>query len=314
MTRYIVQRVLLTIPLLLTLTIVSFALLSITPGDPATAVLGENASATARQQVEHDLGLDHPVYVRYWNWLKGGLRGDFGRSYVNRQPIAGQLAERLPVTLELGVVSLALAALLGTPIGVLASLRPRSPLDRLSMMGAVGGVGMPNFFLAMLLVLLFSVKLHWLPATGWVSFASSPGDHIRHLILPVVALLVAPMAVIARMSRTGMISVLSEDYVRTARAKGLRQFTVVTRHALRNALIPTLTIVGLQLGVLLGGAIIIESVFGLPGMGRLALSAVTSHDIPTVQAVVLVIGANVLFVNLIVDLLYAYVNPRIRYA
>ncbi|OAI41554.1 hypothetical protein AYO38_00545 [bacterium SCGC AG-212-C10] len=301
-------------PLLLVLTIVSFLILSALPGSAASALLGENASPEAKAQAEKSLGLDKPVQVRYVNWLRDAVQGDFGRSYINRQPIRTQLQDRLPVTIELGVIALIFATIFGLSLGILASLRPRSIFDRFTMVIAVGGVALPNFFLAMLLVLLFSVKLHWLPATGWIAFSDDPLSHVRHLVLPIIALLLAPTAVIARMTRTSMISVLSEDYVRTARAKGLRHFTVVTRHALRNALIPTLTILGLQLGSLLGGAIIVESVFGLPGMGRLALSAVTSKDIPTIQAVVVIVGAGVLCANLLVDVLYAYVNPRIRYA
>jgi peptide/nickel transport system permease protein len=314
MTAYIARRVLLVVPLLLTLSIFSFVLLSLVPGNAASAVLGENASPAAKRQVEHELGLDKAAPVRYADWLRDAVRGDFGRSFVNRQPIADQLRTRFPVTLELAIVALALATVIGIPLGVVASLRPGSILDRAAMIFAVAGVAIPNFFLAMLLVLLFSVKLHWLPATGWIGISDDPLEHARHIVLPAIALVLAPTAIIARMTRTSMVGVLAEDYVRTARAKGLRRYTVVVRHALRNALIPTLTVLGLQLSALLGGTIIIESVFGLPGLGRLALTAVTSHDAPTIQAVVLLIGSGVLVVSLIVDLLYAYVNPRIRYA
>ena len=314
MTAYIARRVLLVVPLLLTLSIFSFVLLSLVPGNAASAVLGENASPAAKRQVEHELGLDKAAPVRYADWLRDAVRGDFGRSFVNRQPIADQLRTRFPVTLELAIVALALATVIGIPLGVVASLRPGSILDRAAMIFAVAGVAIPNFFLAMLLVLLFSVKLHWLPATGWIGISDDPLEHARHIVLPAIALVLAPTAIIARMTRTSMVGVLAEDYVRTARAKGLRRYTVVVRHALRNALIPTLTVLGLQLSALLGGTIIIESVFGLPGLGRLALTAVTSHDAPTIQAVVLLIGSGVLLVSLIVDLLYAYVNPRIRYA
>lgn len=314
MTAYIARRVLLIIPLLLLLSIFTFILNSVVPGDPTGAVLGENASAEAKKQVEKDLGLDRPMVVRYLDWLGNALTGEFGRSYANRQPITSQLKARFPVTVELAVVALVLATVFGIPLGVLASLRPGSVVDRFAMLFAVTGVALPNFFLAMLLVLLFAVNLHWLPATGWVGFTEDPWEHLRHLVLPAFALVLTPTAVIARMMRTSMVGVLAEDYVRTARAKGLRKYTVVVRHALRNALIPTLTVLGLQLSALLGGTIIIESVFGLPGLGRLALTAVTGHDTPTIQAVVLLIGAGVLMVSLLVDLLYAVVNPRIRYA
>lgn len=314
MTAYIARRVLLFVPMLLLLSVFTFILNSVVPGDPTGAILGENASAEAKRQVERDLGLDRPIVVRYFDWLGDTLRGQFGRSYVNRQPITSQLKIRFPVTLELAIIALTLASLIGIPMGILASLRPRSIVDRAAMIFAVGGVALPSFFLAMLLVLLFSVRLGWLPATGWTPFSEDPAEHLRRVVLPVVSLVIAPTAVIARMMRTSMIGVLTEDYVRTAQAKGLRRSTVVVRHALRNALIPTLTVLGLQLSALLGGTIIIESVFGLPGLGRLALTSVTGHDTPTIQAVVLLIGAGVLIVSLVVDLLYAYVNPRIRYA
>jgi peptide/nickel transport system permease protein len=313
-TAYIARRVLLIIPLLLLLSIFTFILNSVVPGDPTGAILGENASAEAKAQVEKDLGLDRPIVVRYADWLGDALTGEFGRSYVNRQPVTEQITARFPVTLELAIVALIGATLLGIPLGVIASLKPGSLVDRGAMLFAVGGVAMPNFFLAMLLVLLFAVQLHWLPATGWIPFREDPLDHLQHVVLPAFSLVLTPTAIIARMMRTSMVGVLAEDYVRTARAKGLRKYTVVVRHALRNALIPTLTVLGLQLSALLGGTIIIESVFGLPGLGRLALTAVTGHDTPTIQAVVLLIGAGVLIVSLMVDLLYAYVNPRIRYA
>ncbi|MCC7363812.1 MAG: ABC transporter permease [Dehalococcoidia bacterium] len=314
MTAYILRRVLLIVPLLLLLTIFAFVLNSVVPGDPTGAILGENANPEAKRQVEQELGLDRPMVVRYLDWLGNAAQGDFGRSYVNRQPITQQLQDRFPVTLELALVALVVATLLGIPLGVIAAVRPGSIVDRLAMVFAVAGVALPNFFLATLLVLFFSVKLHWLPATGWIPFSEDPVEHIRHVILPAATLVLTPTAIIARMMRTSMVGVLAEDYVRTARAKGLRKFTVVVRHALRNAMIPTLTVLGLQLSALLGGTIIIESVFGLPGLGRLALTAVTGHDSPTIQAVVLLIGTGVLTISLLVDLLYAYVNPRIRYA
>lgn len=313
MSRYVIERVILMVPLLLVLTIISFFVLAALPGDPAGAILGEHASEEAKAAVEAELGLDRPVVVQYLDWLSGAITGDFGRSYINRQHVSTHLGQRLPVTLELGLLSLVVAAIIGIPLGVLASLRPRSLGDRLTMMFAVAGVAIPNFFFAMLLVIVFTLQFGWFPATGWVPLQDDPVQHLRHIVLPVASLVVAPTAIIARMTRTSMIGVLSEDYVRTARSKGLREISVVMRHALRNALIPTITIVGLQLATLLGGTIIIESVFGLPGMGRLALTAVVRHDIPTLQAVVVIIGAGVLFVNLAVDVLYAYVNPRIRY-
>lgn len=313
MGRYVLQRVLMMVPLLFLLSIITFAILALLPGDATGAILGDHAREDARAALREELGIDRPIVVQYIDWITNAATGDFGRSYANRQPVNSNLANRIPITVELGVVSLFLSGLIGIPLGVVASLRPKSLGDRLTMTFAVAGVAIPNFFLGMLLAIVFSINLGWLPSTGWVPITEDPVAHFKHIVLPVMALVAAPTAIIARMTRTSMIGVLSEDYVRTARSKGLRERTIVIRHALRNALVPTITVMGLQLATLLGGTIIIEQVFAIPGMGRLALNSVVRHDTPTLQALVVIIGAFVLTVNLIVDILYAYVNPRIRF-
>jgi peptide/nickel transport system permease protein len=291
----------------------SFLLLSLVPGDPAAAILGENASEEAVGQVRKDLGLDRPLLVRYVTWLADAFSGDLGRSYVDRRPVAKDIRARFPVTVELTLLSILLATAIAVPLGTLAGLRWGSKLDRGITGIAVAGVAVPGFFLAVVLVLIFGVELQWLPVLGWVPFSEDPGEHIKHLVLPVITMAAAPTAVIARMVRASVSETIRQDYVRTARAKGLGERTVVLRHALRNALIPTVTIIGLQLGVFLGGAIVIESIFGLPGLGLLSLRATSFHDYPTLQAVVVIMATGVLLVNLLVDSSYVLLDPRIRH-
>lgn len=302
------------IPTLLLISVISFGLLSLVPGDPASSVLGENASKSAVQQVRQDLGLNRPIVVRYASWLGGALHGNFGRSFIDRRPVSQQIKQRLPVTLELTLAAMLLATLVAVPLGVIAGLRWGTSLDRVITAISVAGIAVPNFFLAVLLVLVFGIKLKWLPVLGWASLARSPGSNFRFILLPMLTLAVAPMAVIARMVRASIAETVRTDYVRTARAKGLSELVVIVRHALRNSLIATITIIGLQTGVLLGGSIIIESLFGLPGLGLLSLHATSQHDYPVLQAVVLVMASGVLIANLLVDVSYVFLDPRIRYA
>jgi len=308
-----VSRLSLIVPILLLMSICSFALLPLVPGTAASAVLGENASAAAVRQVNKELGTDRPIVQQYGTWLSHALRGDLGRSIVNHASVSASLKSRMPVSLELALVALSLAIALGVPLGVAAATRAGTALDTVLTVTAVLGVATPSFFLATVLVLLFSVHLHWLPVTGWVSLHTDPSQHLRHLALPVLALALGPMAIIMRMVRASVREVLNQDYIRTAVAKGLRRRVILTRHVLRNALLPAITLIALQMGAFAGGAIVVETMFGLPGVGRFSLTSMTNHDFPAIQATILMVGAFVMLCNLTADIAYGILNPRITH-
>ncbi|MDR7485571.1 MAG: ABC transporter permease [Armatimonadota bacterium] len=302
---YLLRRLALAVPTLVGVTIIVFALIRLIPGDPARLILGLQASEDEVQRLRVELGLDRPLYVQYARFFGRLVRGDLGRSAVTREPVLGEIAHRLPATVQLAVASITVAALAGMTAGVISATRQYSALDYLVMTVALFGVSLPVFWLGLMLMLLFSVYLKWLPAGGYGTIA--------HLVLPTVALAAFSVAIIARMTRSSLLEALNQDYVRTAHAKGLRQRVVIVRHALKNALIPVITVIGLQFGALLGGAILTETVFAWPGMGRLLVGAITARDYAVVQGVVLVFAALFTLVNLAVDLLYAYVDPRIHY-
>jgi ABC-type dipeptide/oligopeptide/nickel transport system permease component len=302
---YLLRRLGLAVPTLLGVTLVVFALIRLIPGDPARLILGLQASEDEVQRLRVELGLDRPLYVQYARFFGRLLRGDLGRSAVTREPVIGEIASRLPATVQLAVSSMAAATLVGMAAGVLSATRQYSVVDYVVMTVALFGVSLPVFWLGLMLMLLFSVYLNWLPAGGYGTPA--------HLVLPTVALAAFSVAIIARMTRSSLLEVFNQDYIRTARAKGLHGRVVILRHALKNALIPVITVIGLQFGALLGGAILTETVFAWPGMGRLLVSAITARDYAVVQGVVLVFAAMFTLVNLIVDVLYAYVDPRIHY-
>ncbi|MCG0238572.1 MAG: ABC transporter permease [Firmicutes bacterium] len=308
MLRYALRRVLLLIPVLLGVTLVVFLIFHLTPGDTVRALLGEmgqGASPEAVAALRHQLGLDRPWYVQYGEFVFRAVRGDFGVSFRGERPVLPQVLERFQVTLQVTAASLTLAALCGIPLGVLAAVRRHTWIDYLLTVLALLGVSMPSFWFGILLMHLFALRLRWLPPSGAESW--------RHLILPSVTIAAASIAFIARMTRSALIEELQEDYVRTARAKGLRERTVIFRHALRNAFIPVLTTLGLQFGSLLSGAVIVETVFSLPGLGRLAAEAIKARDLPVIQGAVLWAALVFGIVNLIVDLGYAALDPRIRY-
>ncbi|MFO7173083.1 MAG: ABC transporter permease [Bacillota bacterium] len=308
MLRYALRRVLLLIPVLLGVTLVVFLIFHLTPGDTVRALLGEmgqGASPEAVAALRHQLGLDRPWYVQYGEFVFRAIQGDFGVSFRGERPVLPQVLERFQVTLQVTAASLTLAALCGIPLGVLAAVRRHTWVDYLLTVLALLGVSMPSFWFGILLMHLFALKLRWLPPSG--------AETWRHLILPSVTIAVASIAFIARMTRSALIEELQEDYVRTARAKGLRERTVIFRHALRNAFIPVLTTLGLQFGSLLSGAVIVETVFSLPGLGRLAAEAIKARDLPVIQGAVLWAALVFGIVNLIVDLGYAALDPRIRY-
>ncbi len=302
---YVLRRLALAVPTLVGVTVVVFALIRLVPGDPARLVLGLQASEEEVQRLRVQLGLDQPLPVQYVRFLGRLLQGDLGRSVVTGEPVAREIAARLPATVQLAVASTLVATAVGVAAGVVSATRQYSWLDYLVMTVALAGISLPVFWLGLMLMLLFSVHLRWLPAGGYGTPA--------HLVLPTVTLAAFSVAIIARMTRSSLLEVLHQDYVRTAWAKGLSSRAVVLRHALKNALIPVVTVIGLQFGGLLGGAILTETVFAWPGMGRLLVGAIVARDYPVVQGAVLVFAALFTLVNLAVDVLYAYVDPRIHY-
>ena len=288
-----------------------FAVVDLVPGDPAVFVLGTGARADTLAALREQLGLNLPWPVRYAQWLGGVLTGDLGTSLAYRTPVAGMILDRVQVSLPLALMALALAVAVALPLGMLAASRRGRPADALAMGAAQVGIALPNFWFAMLLVLVFAVKLRWLPAGGFPGW-SDPMAALGALVLPAVALALPQAAILARVLRSALIETLGQDYIRSARAKGLSRAQVLRRHALRNALIPVLTILGMQFSFLLAGAIIIENVFYLPGLGRLIFQAISQRDLVVVQSAVLVLVAAVILVAFLVDLAYAAVDPRLR--
>ena len=303
----IARRIALAVPVVLGVTTLVFLMLHFVPGDAATAIFGERgASPEQIAQVRHVLGLDQPLPVQYWNYLSRIARADLGESLVTHESVAELIGQNLLSTVQLAFAGIGLAILLGVSLGVVAAARRGSVIDAASMAAGTLGVSMPSFWLGLLLILVFAIQLRWVPITS--------GDDLARLALPAIALGLQAAAIIARMVRTTLLDVLQEDYVRTARAKGLQNRVVLFRHALRSALLPVVTVVGLQFGSLLGGAVIVESVFARQGIGRLLVSAIQSRDFPLAQGCVLLIALVYVVVNLVVDLLYVYLDPRVRYS
>jgi peptide/nickel transport system permease protein len=313
MTSYIIRRILVMIPVALLVTVFLFVLVRKTPGDPVLVRLGEEATPENRAALRHELGLDQPIYIQYGRWVGHLVRGDFGRSIRNSQPVLDAVRERMPKTLELGLVAFIYSVGIAIPLGTLAALFRRGPLGFFSSAFAFAGVSMPNFFLGTLLILFLSVKLGWLPPGQYVPFSEDPADNLRRLIMPAITLGTAGAAINMRLIRSSLLDVIVQDYIRTARAKGLSERLVFFRHALRNALIPVVTIVGLQVGALWEGAFVTETIFAWPGVGRLTINSIAGRDYPVVQAVVLIAAFSYMFSSLLVDLSYAWLDPRISY-
>lgn len=302
---YLFRRIGLAMPTLFGVTLVIFLMIRLIPGDPARVIAGLQASDEEVRRIRTQLGLDEPIHVQYGVFLHQLLRGNLGISAVTRAPVSEEIGARLEATAKLALSSIVLATIIGMGAGIVSATRQYSVLDYTVMGVALFGLSIPVFWLGMMLMLLFSVTLHWLPAGGYGTPA--------HLVLPTVALAAFSVAIIARLTRSSLLEVFGHDYVRTARAKGLQDRVVVLRHALKNALIPVLTVVGLQFGALLSGAVLTETTFAWPGMGRLLVSAIGARDYPVIQGIVLVFALTFTVVNLVVDLLYAYVDPRIHY-
>ncbi|MCM8747405.1 ABC transporter permease [Thermomicrobium sp. CFH 73360] len=308
MQQYLVKRLIAAGAVLFGVTLLVFTMVRLVPGDPVDIMFANQPPPTPEQRaaLRRQLGLDLPIYRQYLHFLSRALRGDLGRSFRSKQPVTREILTRLPNTLKLTVASLTVALLTGVSAGILAAVFRGSWIDTATMLLAVLGVSLPSFWLGLMLILLFAVHLGWFPVSGAASW--------RHLVLPAVTLGVLTSGILARLMRSSLLDELSRDYVRTARAKGLREATILTRHVLRNALIPVVTIVGLQLGQLLSGAVIIEAVFAYPGIGLLAVNALQARDFPLIQGIVLFVAVVYVLVNLAVDLLYCLIDPRVSYA
>ena len=314
MLAYTIRRVLLAIPVMLMVATAVFLLLRLTPGDPAGVILGPEATEERRLALRRELGLEDPLPVQYVRWLGKAVQGDLGRSIFLNKPVTVALAERAQPTLLLTILALLVSVLIGLPAGVIAARARGSWLDLGTMGVAMVGIAMPTFWLGLNLIFIFAVLLRWLPVAGYQPLSAGPWEALRYLILPAITLGVAQGALLARMTRSMMLEVLDQDYVRTARAKGLTERAVVLRHALRNAFIPLMTVIGLSFAALMGGAVVTEQIFTIPGVGHLLIQAIGRRDFPLVQGTVLVIAALYVLINLAVDLLYAVVDPRIRHA
>lgn len=290
-----------------------FTLMHLTPGDPASMMLGRDATEEQTAALRERLGLNAPVHIQFLTWFGNALRLDFGESLFIGKPVTQALLDRAEPTGLLTLYALTFSIVIAIPAGIIAAVRANSLVDRLLMMVSISGVAIPSFFLGILLILLFAVVLGWLPSGGYVDIGENPLEHFKYMLLPAVTLGFSAAGLLARLVRSTMLDVLNEDYVRTAYAKGLRERHVVLLHALRNAAIPVLTIIGISLAGMLGGAVVIETVFNIPGMGRLLVQSVTRRDIPVVQGAVMTVAAIEILVMLLLDISYAYIDPRIRY-
>lgn len=331
--KYFIKRLALTIPTLIGVSILVFLLIHMIPGDPIDIMLGDRVTEESRILLEERLGLNEPLPVQYWQWFSGAIRGDFGRSIRSNQPVIEEIMERLPATVELTVAALLIAVVFGIIFGVTAARHRNTIIDQ-SMIGfSLLGVSIPIFWLGMMLIFFFAVVLNWLPVSGRLAMGTGIEhitglylidsllagnmdafmDALKHLLLPAFSLATVSLALVVRITRSSMLDVLSEDYIRTARAKGVLERKVIYTHALKNALIPVVTVVGLQLAKLMGGAILTETVFSWPGIGRLLITSISFRDYPVVQGVVFFVAVAFILINIIVDLFYAYLDPRIRY-
>ncbi|WKT75835.1 ABC transporter permease [Lysinibacillus fusiformis] len=302
MTLFILKRLAQIIPVTLGVTLVVFLIMQMIPGDPAIILAGEGASQETVNELRENLGLNKPLAIQYTDYIKNLLQGDMGHSLKNNQPVFEEITARLPITIELAFYSILITIFLGLIAGIISAIRPYSFMDVGLMIVALLGISLPSFWLGILLMYVFSVQLHLLPVAGW--------DSAKHIILPAVTLGAGGAAIVARMTRSSMLEVVNQDYIRTAKAKGLKGYIIILKHALRNALIPVITVVGLQFGSLLGGTVLVESVFAVNGLGRMIVDAIRTRDIPIVQGGVLVASLIFVFINLFVDILYRIFNKR----
>ena len=317
MGRYTVKRISLFIPTVLLMTILVFVVMRIIPGDPAISILegdgGGSYTIEDLERVRAELGTDRNLFIQYVDWIGGIMQGDFGDSFWFKSPVMTELGDRIPRTLELAVMAIIIAVLFSVPLGIMSAIKPDSWLDLGARTFTIIGIAIPNFLVAVLMILFLLAVFDWLPPLGYVELWEDPLKNLQQMIFPAIALAIYDMAFIARVTRSAMMEVLREDYMRTARSKGLSERVVLVRHGLKNAILPILTISGWQFARLFEGAVIIESIFLIPGVGRILIEAIFHRDFPMIQAVIVVIGAGVLLINLVVDLLYGWLDPRIRY-
>lgn len=318
MRNYVIKRFLLFIPTLILITVVVFVILRIVPGDPAIMLLAgadveENYTKQELAKLRAKLGTDRPIFIQYGDWVLKMLRLDFGTSYFYDTPVYDDIAERLPITLELTILSILLASIVAVPLGVFSAVKQDTTGDYLSRVITITGLALPNFWVAIMMIFLLVLWFGYLPPLGYLDFWEDPWANMQQLFFPSVALGTSNMAFVARITRSAMLEVLHEDYIRTARAKGLSENVVMVRHALRNALLPVVTVSGYEFGRLLAGTVIIEVIFLVPGMGRLLIDSIFNRDFPMIQAIIMMIAVAVLVLNVLMDLLYAWLNPRIHY-
>jgi len=311
--RVILSRIASAVPVVLLVTLITFGLMRLVPGDPTAALTGLTGTPQEREQLRKDLGLDQPYYVQLARWYGDLLHGDLGRSIFLGQDVTKATFERLPVSLSLSAYALALTLLLGLVSGILAALRQNSWVDQAAMIFAMLGISLPNFWLGLMMIVLFSVHLGWLPTGGYVSLAVDPLGWLRTMTMPAVSLALLQVGLLARITRSTMLEVLRQDYVRTARAKGLPNYLVVGKHALANALIPVVTVIGIIVSLLISGSVVTETVFSIPGVGQLVTSAILNRDYPMIQGSLLFVTLVLVVINILVDIAYAWLDPRVRY-
>ncbi|TQK73941.1 peptide/nickel transport system permease protein [Brevibacillus sp. AG162] len=310
---YLLKRVVSLLPVLLVVAVVDFIIIHLTPGDPASVILGAQATEEELAKLREQLGLNLPIYIRFFEWIGGLLQGDLGWSIFMDKPVTEAIWEHLGPTLSLTIMAEIIAILFAIPLGVMAANRRGTWMDQSFMTFALLGISLPSFWIGLNLILLFAVQLNWLPAAGYQPISNGLLNHFKYLIMPAISLGIMQGALIARMTRSSMLEVLNENYIRTAEAKGLKLWIVTYKHALRNAFIPILTVIGLSFATLIGGAVVTETVFNIPGIGKLIVNSVLRRDYEVIQGTVLMIAAAYVLINLIVDLLYAYIDPRVRY-
>lgn len=312
MLNYIVKRILSLVPVLFVVSIVIFMLVHITPGDPASVMLGVDATKEQLEELRHEMGLDLPIYQQYFNWLIGVFQGDFGMSYFMKEPVTTSILSHLGPTLSLAIIAQTITILIAVPLGIAAANRRGTMADQSIMGVSLLGMSIPSFLLGLFLILLIGVKLGWLPVAGYEPLSSGVWNHVKYLIMPAISLGAIQAALVARMTRTSMLEVLNTNFIKTAQAKGVKKRGIIYKHALRNAFLPILTVIGQTFGILVAGAVVTETIFNIPGIGQLIINSVERRDYSVIQGVVLFVTLSYVLINLIIDLLYGVVDPRVR--